>query len=217
LARHLQVLDGVNATIIGLLAIVIGLLACFAGYRVFRIVLPILGFLVGFGLGAQIAALVFNEPYLASPLSWVIAIVVGLVAAALAFVWWYVSVALAIAGLGYAIGYGAAVGLGAEGTTVVVIAISVAILFALAAIVLRIPTGIVIVVSAFWGASALLGGALLLLGRIEPSQLRNGTVDVVIADSPMLLAIWIVLGALGIAVQWLTTREAQPGSAVPVV
>ncbi|HYM51895.1 MAG TPA: DUF4203 domain-containing protein [Candidatus Dormibacteraeota bacterium] len=206
-----------NATVIGFVAIVIGLLACFAGYRIFRIVLPILGFLVGFGVGAQLATVLFNEPYLASALSWVIAIVVGLLAATIAFVWWYVSVALAIAGLGYAIGYGAAVGLGVGGTTAVVIAVALAILFALAAIVLRIPTGVVIVVSAFWGASALLGGALVLMGRIEPSQLRNGTVDVVIADSPLLLVIWVVLGVVGIAIQWFTTREARRGDAVPVV
>lgn len=206
-----------NATVIGVLAIVIGLLACFAGYRVFRIVLPILGFLVGLGVGAQLASVVFSEPYLGSPLSWAIAIVVGLLAAVIAFVWWYVSVALAIAGLGYAIGYGAAAGLGVAGNTAVVIGVALAVLFAIAAVVLRIPTGIVIVVSAFWGASALLGGTLLLLGRIEPSQLRNGTVDVVIADSPLLLAIWVAVGVLGIAIQWFTTREAHPGEAVPVV
>jgi hypothetical protein len=204
----------VNNIVIGLLAVAIGLLACFAGYRVFRIVLPILGFLVGLGIGAQLAALLFNEPYLGSPLSWVIAIVVGLLAAAIAFIWWYVAVALAIAGLGYTIGYGAATGLGGEANVAVVIGVAVAILFAIAAIALRIPTGIVIVVSAFWGASALLGGALVLLGRIEPSQLRNGSVDVVIADSLVLLAIWLAVGIAGVVVQWITTpRDEAPGAA----
>jgi hypothetical protein len=205
------------ALVTGLVAIVIGLLACFAGYRVFRIVLPILGFLVGLGVGAQLASLLFNEPYLASPLSWVVAIVVGLVAATIAFVWWYVSVALAIAGLGYAIGFGAVVGLGGGDTAAVVVGVALGVIFAVAAIVLRIPTGIVIVVSALWGASALLGGTLVLLGRIEPDQLRNGTVDVVIADSPLLLAIWVAVGVVGIVVQWFTTRQREPGDAVPVV
>jgi hypothetical protein len=215
----LQDRHGVTEILIGLLAIAIGLLACFAGYRVFRIVLPILGFLVGLGIGAQLAEALFNEPYLGSVLSWVIAIVVGLVAATIAFVWWYVSVALAIAGLGYAIGYGAAAGLGVGATAAQVIGLALGILAAIAAIVLRIPTGIVIVVSAFWGASALLGGALVLLGRIEPAQLRNGTVDVVIADSLVLLAIWLAIGIAGAVVQWLTTpRDEAPGAgAVPAV
>lgn len=204
-------------TVIGVLAIAIGLLACFAGYRVFRIVLPILGFLVGLGIGAQLAEALFNEPYLGSVLSWVIAIVVGLVAATIAFVWWYVSVALAIAGLGYAIGYGAAAGLGVGATAALVIGVALGVLFAIAAIVLRIPTGIVIVVSAFWGASALLGGVLVLLGRIEPSELRNGTVDVVIADSLVMLAIWLAIGIAGAVVQWMTTPRAEaPGVATAV-
>jgi hypothetical protein len=207
----------VTETVIGVLAIAIGLLACFAGYRVFRIVLPILGFLVGLGIGAQLAEALFNEPYLGSVLSWVIAIVVGLVAATIAFVWWYVSVALAIAGLGYAIGYGAAAGLGVGATAALVIGVALGVLFAIAAIVLRIPTGIVIVVSAFWGASALLGGVLVLLGRIEPSELRNGTVDVVIADSLVMLAIWLAIGIAGAVVQWMTTPRAEaPGVATAV-
>ena len=204
-------------TVIGLLAIAIGVLACFAGYRVFRIVLPILGFVVGLGIGAQLAEALFNEPYLGSVLSWVIAILVGLVAATIAFVWWYVSVALAIAGLGYAIGYGAATGLGVGATAALVIGVALGVLFAIAAIVMRIPTGIVIVVSAFWGASALLGGALVLMGRIEPSQLRNGTVDVVIADSLVLLAIWLAIGIAGAVVQWMTTPRDEAPGAVPAV
>jgi hypothetical protein len=204
-------------TVIGLLAIAIGLLACFAGYRVFRIVLPILGFLVGLGIGAQLAEALFNEPYLGSVLSWVIAIVVGLVAATIAFIWWYVSVALAIAGLGYAIGYGVAAGLGVGATAAIVTGVAVGVLVAIAAIVLRIPTALVIVVSAFWGASALLGGALVLLGRIEPGQLRHGTVDVVIADSLLLLAIWLAIGIAGAVVQWMTTpRDEAPGVAQAV-
>jgi hypothetical protein len=207
----------VTETVIGLLAIAIGVLACFAGYRVFRIVLPILGFVVGLGIGAQLAEALFNEPYLGSVLSWVIAILIGLVAATIAFVWWYVSVALAIAGLGYAIGYGAATGLGVGATAALVIGVALGVLFAIAAIVMRIPTGIVIVVSAFWGASALLGGALVLMGRIEPSQLRNGTVDVVIADSLVLLAIWLAIGIAGAVVQWMTTPRDEAPGAVPAV
>jgi hypothetical protein len=104
-------------------------------------------------------------------------------------------------------------------TPAVVIGIAVAVLFWIAAIVLRVPTGLVIVVSAFWGASALLGGALVLMGRIDPNQLRNGTVDVVIADSTLMLAIWLALGIAGVIVQWVTTprEEAPGGGPVPAV
>lgn len=194
-------------TVIGVLAILIGLIACLAGYAVFRIVLPILGFLVGMGLGAQLAATIFDQPYLDTPLSWILAIVVGLVVATIAFAWWYISVALTIAGLGYAIGYGAGIGLGLTITGSVVAGVVVAVIFALAAIILRVPIGVVIVVTAFWGSSALIGGVLVLMNRIEPRQLRNGTIDVVIAESALLLAIWVAVGILGVLVQWFTTAR----------
>lgn len=207
-----------NEAVIGILAILIGLVACLAGYIVFRFVLPILGFLIGIGLGAQLAASLFDQPYLATPLSWIIAIAVGLVVATIAFVWWYVSVALTIGGLGYAIGYGAAIGLGLTVTNAIIAGVVLAVVFALAAIILRVPIGVVIVVTAFWGASALIGGVLILLGRIEPNQLRNGTVDVVINASPLLLAVWIGLGIVGVLVQWFTTpRQEQPLSSEPAV
>src|SRR5687767_11434278 len=101
LARRLHAWLGMNEAVIGILAILIGLVACLAGYVVFRLVLPILGFLVGLGLGAQLAAALFDQPYLGSLLSWILAIAVGLVIATIAFIWWYVSVALTIGGLGY--------------------------------------------------------------------------------------------------------------------
>lgn len=207
-----------NETVIGVLAILVGLLACLAGYAVFRVVLPILGFFVGLGLGAQLAAALFGEPYLGSVLSWVIAILVGLVVATIAFVWWYVSVALTIAGLGYAIGYGAAAGVGADPTVAVIAGVAVAVLFALVALVLRVPVFIVILITAFWGASALLGGLLILVGRIQPDQLRNGSVDVVIQGSPLWLGAWVALGIIGIVVQWYTTaRGPAPGGPEPVL
>ncbi|HYN65097.1 MAG TPA: DUF4203 domain-containing protein [Candidatus Limnocylindrales bacterium] len=205
--------------VIGVLAIVVGLLACLAGYAVFRIVLPILGFVVGMGLGAQLAATIFDQPYLDTPLSWILAIVVGVVVASIAFAWWYISVALTIAGLGYAIGYGAAIGLGLTVTGAVIAGVALAVMFALAAIILRVPIGVVIVVTAFWGSSALLGGVLILLDRIEPRQLRNGTLDVVIAESALLLAVWVALGILGVLVQWFTTArgETTTGPGEPAV
>jgi hypothetical protein len=200
--------------VIGVLAILIGLMACLAGYAVFRIVLPVLGFLVGMGLGAQLAATLFDQPYLDTPLSWVLAIAVGVVLATIAFAWWYISVALTIAGLGYAIGYGAAIGIGLTVSGSVIGGVVLAVVFALAAIVLRVPIGVVIVVTSFWGSSALIGGVLILMDRIEPRQLRNGTVDVVIAESALLLAIWVALGVVGVLVQWFTTARSQATTGV---
>lgn len=67
--------------------------------------------------------------------------------------------------------------------------------------------------SAFWGASAIIGGALVLLGRIDVAELRNGSVDVVIGESVLLLGVWLAVAVVGIAVQWFTRPEAPPPGA----
>ena len=87
------------------------------------------------------------------------------------------------------------------------------------ALLLRVPIGVVIVVTAFWGASALIGGFLVLVDRMEPNQLRNGSVDVVIGNSPLLVAIWIGAWAcVGVIVQWVTTsREEATAAEEPAV
>jgi hypothetical protein len=205
-ARSLRVHKAMT-TAVGVVAILLGILACFAGYRVFRIVLPILGFIIGLGVGAELAARFLGEPYLESLTSWVVAIIVGLVFATIAFLWWYVSVAITIAGLGYAMGYGAAVGVDAGADAATTIGIIVALIAAVVAIVLRIPTAIVIIMSAFWGASAIVGGALVLMGQIDTADLRNGSVDVVIGESTLLLVAWLALAVVGIVVQWTTRPD----------
>ncbi len=207
----MQATTGVSEIVVGVLAVAVGLLACFAGHRAFRIVLPLLGFFVGFGLGAQVAASTLDQAYLESPLSWVIAIGVGLVVATIAYVWWYVSVVITIAALGNAIGFGAADGLRVEAAAVV--GLVVAVLFGVRAAVLRVPIAIVIVVTAFWGASAVIGGGLLLLGRIDAADLRNGTVDLVIEGTPLLLAVWLALAVIGMAVQWVDSRREEAAGA----
>jgi hypothetical protein len=207
----------VSDTAIGVLAIGIGILSCLAGYAVFRVVLPILGFLVGLGLGAQLAAALFGAPYLGSLVSWIVAVIVGLLLASIAFWWWYVTVALTIAGLGYAIGYGAAAGLGTDATAAVIVGVVLAVLFALVALVLRVPILVVILITAFWGASAVLGGLLIIMNRVQPGELRNGSVDVVIQSSGVWLAAWLILGVIGVVVQWFTTpRVGVPGATEPV-
>jgi hypothetical protein len=203
-------------TAVGIVAVLIGILACFVGYRVFRIVLPILGFIIGLGVGAQLATTFLGEPYLDSLTSWVIAIIVGLAFATIAFIWWYVSVAITIAGLGYAIGYGAAVGVDANATAAATVGIVVAVLAAVVAILLRIPVAIVIFMSSFWGASAIVGGALVLMGEIDTAELRNGSVDVVIGESTLLLVAWVALAVVGIIVQWMTRPDVvAPASSPP--
>ena len=89
---------------VALIAISIGLVAVFFGYRLFRAVLPVFGFVLGAIVGAQAVFLIFNEGIFATVLSIVTAVVVGLVFGVLAYFFWALGVILVIGGMGFAIG-----------------------------------------------------------------------------------------------------------------
>ena len=45
----------------------LGAALCFFGYRVFLVLLPIIGFFAGFWLGAEVVSIIFGTGYLAAP------------------------------------------------------------------------------------------------------------------------------------------------------
>ena len=89
---------------VSLFALILGLAFCFAGYRVFLVMLPIWGFFAGFWLGAEATTLLFGVGLLATTTSWVIGFVVGLLGAVLSYLFFIIGVALVAGGFGWALG-----------------------------------------------------------------------------------------------------------------
>ncbi len=79
---------------VALFALIVGLAFCFAGYRVFLVMLPIWGFFAGFWLGAEVTTLLFGSGFLATTTGWVIGFVVGLLGAVLSYLLYFLGVAL---------------------------------------------------------------------------------------------------------------------------
>jgi hypothetical protein len=194
---------------VALIAVAIGLVATFFGYRLFRAVLPVFGFVVGAIAGAQGVFLVFGDGFLVTTLSIVAAVVVGLVFGLIAYFWWALGIVLAVGGMGFAIGNALLPALSIDNLEVVswLIGAAVAVGFALAAIVLRLPRAIVIAVTALWGAGATLGGVLIVLQQIEPEELGYGAVNAVVAESFLWLLVYIGLAAVGAVWQIMTTSD----------
>src|SRR5512139_1861867 len=68
----------------GMIALLFGLALCFAGYRLFLVLLPIWAFVFGFGLGAQTVQVIFGDAFLATVIGMDFGLIVwliGLVAA----------------------------------------------------------------------------------------------------------------------------------------
>jgi hypothetical protein len=181
-----------------------GLLACFAGYRFFRLTLGIFGFIVG--------ALLTTSHMGPSSTVWALtlaALVGGLVGGVLMVVAYFMGVGLIGAGLAALV---LNVGwrlVGGEPPTLVLVVVCV--IGALA--VLSVVKFVVIAGTALAGSWTLIVGALALLG--DPAAMRAasaGDVWVFYPLDPMparwwYTVLWIVLAGVGAIVQMSTTRS----------
>ena len=120
-----------------MIALLFGLVVCFAGYRLFLILLPIWGFFFGFGLGAQSIQALFGDAFLATITSWVVGFIVAAVFAMLAYLFYIFAVALISFSLGYAatVGVLTAIGMPLWGLHRLALAVVVGVVLAL--VVLR--------------------------------------------------------------------------------
>jgi hypothetical protein len=174
-----------------------GALACFLGYRVFRIVLGIYGFI----LGALIATSVMAPTDTTATL--VAALVGGLAGAAILVLAYFVGVAFAGAALAALLVHVVWSHLGREPHPVLVIA--ACIVGALAAMALQ--RYVIVLGTAFGGSWTLLAGVLALTGqRAVAAAVGKGDMWLTYPLNPApghrwVQVVWLVLGVLGTVVQ----------------
>jgi len=200
-----------QAIVIGLLAILVGLAFTFSGYRLFLILLPVWGFFVGFFFGAEMVSVIFGTGFLADVTGFVVGFVCALIFAVASYLWYWLAVTILGASVGYAVGIGLVGFLGISNNFInVVIGLLFAIVFAVAAIWLRLPKYLAIVLTAAGGAFAAIAGLAILFGKLKVADIgTKGSTLGAIQDLPWLwLAAAIVLAAIGIAYQMRSTSAA---------
>lgn len=181
-----------------------GLLACFAGYRIFRIVLGIYGFILGALLATSIVG--------AEGTLWTIgaAIVGGLAGAALLIAAYFVGVALIGAGIGAMLVNLVWAWIGGEPHVVVVIV--AAVLGALGA--LSLQRYVIIGATAFGGAQTVVVGGAAIMGNRAAADAAARTIYSVYPLDPlpatnMDAIAAIVLGIAGVVVQIFITANGR--------
>ena len=203
----------------GLLAVGVGAVFCFRGYVAMRVMIAVWGALVGFGLGAGIGA--DDAGILANALSWILAIVLALVFAAIAYLYYAVSIAIAMASIGFVLGASVLVAVGVTWNWLIVLAgLALGIVLAIVAIAGNLPGVLLIVLSALAGASAIVAGLMLLTGAVDTEQItRSASVTEELNDDWYWYAIWAVAAIAGLIAQLnasareaATMREAWAGA-----
>jgi hypothetical protein len=180
-----------------------GLLACFAGYRIFRVVLGIYGFILGALLATSIVG---TEQTMWTILS---AIGGGIAGALILIAAYFIGVALIGAGLGAMTANLIWAGIGGEPHVAVVIGL--AIVGALAALALQ--RYVIIVATAFGGAQTVVVGVAALMGNHAAADAASQVVYSVYPLNPVPgtavdLAAALVLGAIGVLVQLFVTARS---------
>ena len=183
-----------------------GALACFAGHRLFRVVLAIYGFI----LGAMLASSVMGTSNTVGMV--VAALVGGLAGAAILTFAYFVGIALVGAGLGALVvhmGWSQA----GTGDPPALLVILFSILGAIGAMLLQ--RYVIIVGTSFGGAWTLMVGGLALAGeRGAARAAASGNVWILYPFTPSpgqrwIPVAWIVLGLIGMGVQLGVTARKR--------
>ena len=174
-----------------------GTVACFFGYRLFRIVLAIFGFIVGALAASSVFGVSDTGPMLAA------ALVGGLIGAGLLIAAYFVGVALVGAGLGAAAANLLFTATDREPHFLVIVLFTVVG----AAASMYLQRYFIIVGTAFGGAWTLIVGAMAVIGdRTALAAAAAGDVWVAYPMNPApgrrwVPVAWIVLGLIGTVVQ----------------
>jgi hypothetical protein len=189
-----------------ILLVVGGALACVAGYRLFRVVLGIYGFI----LGAMLASSTMG---VSNTTGMVVAALVGGVIGALVLVFaYFIGIALVGAGLG-ALVANAGWGYVRTGDPPVLVVVALAILGAIGAMILQ--RYVIIVATAFGGAwTAIVGGLAVAGDRGAARAASAGDVWILYPMTPApgrqwVPIAWILLGLIGTGVQLGITGRSR--------
>ena len=202
----------VDDILLGIVALVFGAAFCFRGYLAMRVVIPLWGALIGFWLGAGLAATITGETFLATALTWVAGFIVALVFGFLAYLYYEISVILSMAGIGYALGATLAATLGITWSWAILLSgIAAGAVLAILALAIDLPMTLLTILTAFAGASVVVGGLMLVLGTVNVADADADRVAVTLTSSPWWFAVYVALAITGMVIQFRDTDRRRSG------
>jgi len=205
-------LEGV---LIGALAIAIGLALVFRGFKLFLLLLPLLGFVGGFLLGAGLVEYLFDDGFLATLAGWVGGFIFGVVMALLSYLYYWLAVGVLGGFIGYQLTLGllAWIGFNESGLLSMLIAFLVALGFGVAFLLLRMPTVLAIVGTAIAGAGLSVAGLALALGLVPRGGLTDGVMGIYSSEELGWLGV-LALVVLALGGMVLQARSMTPDDGV---
>lgn len=202
-----------------IVSILIGIAFCFFGYRIFRILLAILGFLGGALAGVAAAqAIMLAQETAGNPTLYLIlgGVIGGIIGAVLLYFLYIVGIFLLGASLGAILAAAIVRLLTNDQTALTVAVIGLGLLGGILAIVLQ--RVLIIIATSFSGAQAIVSGVTILLNPRQGLPLATGPISSqfqgITAPAPTMnivaLVAWLVLAIAGMVVQFAWTGKKKP-------
>lgn len=185
--------------LIGLLIGVVGITLLVNGLRVFFFMLPIVGFVTGFFLGATLITNWLGDGFLSTAAGWIVGILIGLAFGFVSYLWWYAGALMAAGASGALLSSALFSAFGVDnGTVLFIIALVGAALFVFVSVVLNLPVYVVLVNTAILGANMLIGAFLLVFDRVDLEAFDWGVGRAAARDNWFWWLVLVVLVAAGI-------------------
>lgn len=201
---------GFEAFCATIIALIFGTLVCFAGYRLFLVLLPIWGFFVGFALGAQTIQALLGEAFLGTVTSWVVGFVVAVIFAVLSYLFYVFAVIMIAAGLGYGLGVGIMTSFMNMGFIPWLIGVIVAVVVVAITLMFNLQKYVIIAATAIGGALIAIGTLMLGAQGMAMVDVSDAPVRAMLNAGPLWAILFIAMAIGGIIVQILSTRTYYP-------
>ena len=193
-----------------LLLVILGLALCFMGYSLFRVLLPIWGFIAGLIFGVQALDSLVGGGFLSVSLGLVIGFFIGLLLAAIAYWVYAFAIVLFGAALGYVLGAGLMLLIGLDyGFITVLVGLFSAVLMAMLFVKGRMPKFLVMLLTAMGGSMVMITGLFVLVGKVPTAGLSVFLTRYMVYGSWFWLIVWAIVAGLGMAFQYAMVSQAE--------
>ena len=195
---------------VGVLLIAMGIIVALMGVKLFRLLLPIIGFATGAMAGFIGMQAVFGVGVVGTMLALIVALILGLLLAVLSFAFFDLAIIvyLAMLGAGVFTYLGVSLGLQQEGVLIFLLSVTGAVLTASWASRRGVSLGIVMSLTSFIGVAYVLVGVFLLTGKLDFDDLNEQGVASSIVRVVDQSFIWLLVWLGGSLLAWQVQMRA---------
>lgn len=188
--------------------LIVGVITSIAGAKLFRLLLPLIGLIVGFMVGFTGFQGIFGSNAVSTTVAIAVALVTGVIMALLSFLFLDLAlIVLTIAVGAMTLSYlGTALGLREDGFLVFLLAVTGGIIAGVFAVKNGVTVPLVVALTSLLGVAYILVGVMLLVGEVSLDDLSNGgvvnTLLRVVDQSFLWLLVWVGGSLLSMRVQY---------------